>query len=47
MSAFSYYIVVTSASWEPGYDIRVDTQAKEDNTSILYKASISQCTGEV
>ena len=47
VSKFSYYIVVTSASWEPGYDIRVDTQAKEDNASILYKASISQCTGEV
>ncbi|PPQ88871.1 hypothetical protein CVT25_009065 [Psilocybe cyanescens] len=34
------------ADWTPGYDIRVDTKAKEQAVTIMYKASITQNTGE-
>ncbi|KAF9525622.1 hypothetical protein CPB83DRAFT_885409 [Crepidotus variabilis] len=38
--------VVRGADWTPSYDIRVNTQKKTDNIVIVYKALISQSTGE-
>ncbi|KAF9532455.1 hypothetical protein CPB83DRAFT_890667 [Crepidotus variabilis] len=38
--------VVHGADWTPSYDIRVDTQKTTDNITIVYKALISQSTGE-
>ncbi|KAF8958010.1 hypothetical protein BDZ97DRAFT_1924037 [Flammula alnicola] len=38
--------VVLNADWTPSYDIRVDTQSKEKNITIVYKAAIAQNTGE-
>ncbi|PPQ89432.1 hypothetical protein CVT25_012811 [Psilocybe cyanescens] len=37
---------VYQADWTPSYDIRVDTKAKEKAVTIMYKASITQNTGE-
>lgn len=33
--------------WDAGYDIRVDMQTKEKAVKIIYKAAITQNTGEV
>ncbi|KAF9532456.1 hypothetical protein CPB83DRAFT_759238 [Crepidotus variabilis] len=38
--------VVHGADWTPSYDVRVDTQKTTDNITIVYKALISQSTGE-
>ncbi|TFK68831.1 hypothetical protein BDN72DRAFT_797234 [Pluteus cervinus] len=37
---------VRQAAWAAGYDIRVDMQAKEKPVTVIYKAAISQSTGE-
>ncbi|GLB45313.1 putative mucoidy inhibitor A [Lyophyllum shimeji] len=37
---------VHGGTWTPGYDIRVDMQAKEEQVLLVYKASITQNTGE-
>ncbi|RDB15220.1 Protein F37C4.5 [Hypsizygus marmoreus] len=37
---------VHGASWNAGYDIRVDMQAKEEPVTLIYKAGITQNTGE-
>ena len=38
---------VHNASWSAGYDIRVDMQAKDEPVTLVYKAGITQDTGEV
>ena len=35
------------ANWAAGYDIRVDTQTKDKSITLVYKAAITQNTGEV
>ena len=35
------------ANWTAGYDIRVDMQAEEHPVTLIYKAAITQNTGEV
>ncbi|KAF8056073.1 hypothetical protein FPV67DRAFT_1678612 [Lyophyllum atratum] len=37
---------VHEASWNAGYDIRVDMEAKEEQVTLIYKAAITQSTGE-
>jgi len=37
---------VHSASWNPGYDIRVNMHTKEKSVTLIYKAAITQNTGE-
>lgn len=37
---------VEKATWTPLYDIRVDMQAKEKPAKVIYKAAITQDTGE-
>ncbi|CAA7266059.1 unnamed protein product [Cyclocybe aegerita] len=37
---------VSCATWSAGYDIRVDMQAQDKPISLIYKASITQSTGE-
>ncbi|KAL0946271.1 hypothetical protein HGRIS_012523 [Hohenbuehelia grisea] len=37
---------VNTANWTSGYDIRVDTQSKEQPVTLIYKAAITQLTGE-
>ncbi|KAF9559709.1 hypothetical protein CPC08DRAFT_708583 [Agrocybe pediades] len=37
---------VNRASWSAAYDIRVDMQAEDKPVSLIYKASITQDTGE-
>ncbi|GLB45327.1 putative mucoidy inhibitor A [Lyophyllum shimeji] len=37
---------VDGALWNAKYDIRVDMQAKEEQVTLIYKAAISQSTGE-
>ncbi|KAK0467076.1 uncharacterized protein EV420DRAFT_1507065 [Desarmillaria tabescens] len=37
---------VNRASWYAGYDVRVNTQAKETPVTLIYKANIKQSTGE-
>lgn len=37
---------VSQATWLAGYDIRVDMQTKERAVNLMYKASITQNTGE-
>ncbi|KAF8057091.1 hypothetical protein FPV67DRAFT_1611316 [Lyophyllum atratum] len=37
---------VYGASWNAGYDIRVDMKAKEEQVMLIYKAAITQSTGE-
>jgi hypothetical protein len=41
------HYVVNHASWVPAYDIRFNTNSKEKRVSLVYKASITQSTGEV
>ncbi|PPQ69929.1 hypothetical protein CVT26_013254 [Gymnopilus dilepis] len=38
---------VSHASWEPKYDVRVDLQREDVPVKVVYKAAISQQTGEV
>ncbi|KIM43920.1 hypothetical protein M413DRAFT_25436 [Hebeloma cylindrosporum] len=38
---------VSHASWDAGYDIRVDMQDPTQLATVVYKASISQTTGEI
>jgi hypothetical protein len=38
---------VHSANWSAGYDIRVNMQTKETPVTLIYKAAITQSTGEV
>ncbi|KAJ3526070.1 hypothetical protein NMY22_g10322 [Coprinellus aureogranulatus] len=40
-------IAVTGASWSALYDVRANTESKETPVEIVYKAAISQNTGEV
>lgn len=40
-------IAVSHASWEAGYDIRVDMQTPNAPVQVIYKAGINQRTGEV
>ncbi|KAF8148209.1 hypothetical protein B0H34DRAFT_669000 [Crassisporium funariophilum] len=37
---------VSSATWDAGYDIRVDMQTKDKPVAITYKGAITQSTGE-
>ncbi|PPQ67434.1 hypothetical protein CVT26_007228 [Gymnopilus dilepis] len=37
---------VSQAHWEAGYDLRVDLEDKERTVKLVYKAAISQQTGE-
>ncbi|KAG5640964.1 hypothetical protein DXG03_006525 [Asterophora parasitica] len=37
---------VHGATWHAGYDIRVDMQSKEEPVTLIYKAAITQLTGE-
>ncbi|KAL0960745.1 hypothetical protein HGRIS_005769 [Hohenbuehelia grisea] len=37
---------VHSATWSPGFDVRVDTNAEGKQISLTYKASLNQQTGE-
>ncbi|TDL26898.1 hypothetical protein BD410DRAFT_782988 [Rickenella mellea] len=37
---------VANASWKAAYDIRVDMQTKETPVTLIYKAAITQSTGE-
>ncbi|KAK2465785.1 hypothetical protein APHAL10511_002329 [Amanita phalloides] len=37
---------VNNANWNAVYDIRVDTQTKENPVTLIYKAAITQNTGE-
>ncbi|ESK90597.1 mucoidy inhibitor a [Moniliophthora roreri MCA 2997] len=37
---------VTGATWEAGYDIRVDTTRSEKSVTLIYKAIVSQSTNE-
>ena len=41
------YTVVSNADLSASYDIRADTQNPGNNLVILYKATITQSTGEV
>ena len=38
---------VSHARWNAGYDIRIDMQNPTQLAKVVYKASISQATGEV
>ena len=38
---------VHQANWSAGYDIRVDTRTNDKPVTLVYKASITQNTGEV
>ena len=38
---------VSHAHWNAGYDVRIDMQNPEQVAKVIYKASISQATGEV
>lgn len=40
-------IAVQYPTWKASYDIRVDMQAKEKPVKLIYKAAITQSTGEV
>ena len=41
------WVGVSHAHWDAGYDIRVDMQNPTQLAKVVYKASISQATGEV
>lgn len=41
------FLAVRLATWNAGYDIRVDMQGKEKPITLIYKAGITQDTGEV
>jgi len=40
-------VAVERATWKALYDIRIDMQAKEKPVKLIYKAAITQNTGEV
>ena len=40
-------VAVSHASWEAGYDIRVNMQEPGAPVKVIYKAAIKQITGEV
>ncbi|KAF8989095.1 mucoidy inhibitor A [Cyathus striatus] len=42
----SLHYVVTQAGWTPVYDLRVNTESKEKCIKLVYKASVTQKTGE-
>ncbi|KAG5637323.1 hypothetical protein H0H81_004969 [Sphagnurus paluster] len=44
--AVALIYAVRSANWTAGYDIRVDMQSKEKPVTLIYKAIITQDTGE-
>lgn len=44
--AIALIYAVRAASWSAGYDIRVDMQTKEKPVTLIYKAGITQDTGE-
>ncbi|KAF8073969.1 hypothetical protein FPV67DRAFT_1560259 [Lyophyllum atratum] len=44
--AIALIYAVKVATWSAGYDIRVDTQTKEKPATLIYKAGITQDTGE-
>ncbi|KAF8989094.1 hypothetical protein BDQ17DRAFT_1373562 [Cyathus striatus] len=43
---FSLHYAVTQAGWTPVYDVRVNTESKEKCIKLVYKASVTQRTGE-
>ncbi|KAF9000062.1 hypothetical protein BDQ17DRAFT_1327886 [Cyathus striatus] len=42
----SLHYAVTQAGWTPVYDVRVNTESKEKCIKLVYKASVTQRTGE-
>ncbi|KAJ2921390.1 hypothetical protein H1R20_g15701, partial [Candolleomyces eurysporus] len=42
----SLVYAVSNTSWSPRYDIRVDTHSKDKSISLVYKANITQMSGE-
>ncbi|KAF9000069.1 hypothetical protein BDQ17DRAFT_1282255 [Cyathus striatus] len=42
----SLHYAVTQAGWTPVYDLRVNTESKEKCIKLVYKASVTQKTGE-
>ncbi|KAF8073367.1 hypothetical protein FPV67DRAFT_741034 [Lyophyllum atratum] len=44
--AIALIYAVKAATWSAGYDIRVDMQTKEKPVTLIYKAGITQDTGE-
>ncbi|KAF8066009.1 hypothetical protein FPV67DRAFT_1562583 [Lyophyllum atratum] len=44
--AIALIYAVKAATWSAGYDVRVDTQTKEKPATLIYKAGITQDTGE-
>ena len=40
-------VAVYSATWNAGYDIRVDMKTKDKPVTLTYKGGITQSTGEV
>lgn len=50
LCAHNLVLLVTAverAYWKAGYDIRVDMQTKDKPITLIYKAEITQDTGEV
>jgi hypothetical protein len=47
LKPISYPAAVHGASWDALYDIRVDMHTKEKPVTLIYKAAITQSTGEV
>ena len=43
----SHVVAVSQASWEAGYDIRVNMQKPGAPVKVIYEAAIRQETGEV
>ncbi|KAG6915017.1 hypothetical protein DXG01_013899 [Tephrocybe rancida] len=43
----SPFEAVNGASWTAGYDIRVNTSSQEEAVTLVYKAAITQNTGEL
>ncbi|KAF9000071.1 hypothetical protein BDQ17DRAFT_1360064 [Cyathus striatus] len=43
---FSLHYAVTQAGWTPVYDVRVNMESKEKCIKLVYKASVTQRTGE-
>ncbi|RXW17869.1 hypothetical protein EST38_g7972, partial [Candolleomyces aberdarensis] len=42
----SLIYAVSNTSWSPRYDIRVDTHSKDKAVSLVYKANVTQMSGE-
>lgn len=47
MFVHKLHLAVTNATWDAAYDIRVNTQEKENSVKLIYQAKITQNTGEV